>query len=902
LATDDVVPLQWPLVGRAEEVGLFGTTLADPRAHGFLVYGDPGVGKTRLADQLMAEADARGRKVARATASEGLRTVPLGALAHLLPPSVGDARVDMVKLMSEVRPVLVKQGAGGPLVLLVDDLHLLDATSGMLIGQLLDADLLFLVATVRDGEGLPAGLDAVWQRGRVRRVDLHELDRGSIETLMQLVLGGPVEQRTVNDLWRASGGSPMFVRELVLGALNRGHLNRQHGVWRLAGRLVTTRRLRQIVENRIGGLPSGATEALDCLAMWEPATLAMLEDAVGREQLELLDRLGLLVLRADSGGQRVGLSHPLYGEILRARLPALKRRRLLLELAERIDADEAQHPEDAIRSASCRLEATGSADPQLLLRAARLARYGHDFVQVERLARGALKQGMTSEVGLLLGEALSETGRFVEANRILGEAVAGATDDDPLLVYLVELRARNLMWGLLGDEEALVVNASGRDRLTEARALEDLTLNEALLLTYSGRPGDALTVLNALGPPSDDRAKALRGIARVPALIATGRPLTAAAEALELSRELIDVRDQIALPHLGVLVLHRVYGLTDAGQIEEAGAIAAAAYDRLPPNAPPDAFMWLSFQIGRCALHAGRPATARRWLGEALARCDASGHVGPSRLVLSGLATAHAYLGDAAAANEAIDRLDQRQSSGFARPEQELGRAWALVAQGDLPGARAALHHTAELAHASGYAVCEATALHDVARLGDPTSVSDRLTELAQQCEGSLVDGYARRAVAARLGDPQGLVEATDHFDRIGARLLAAELAMEAAQAFQDQGDRRSAGTLRGRAEMLAGGCEGARTPGLAMPVSLSPLSPRERDIATLAARGESSKAIAERLFLSVRTVNNHLGSIYTKLGISSRGDLAARLASADVEAGADGSEHQTRGVPGQRA
>ena len=79
--------LQWPLVGRHEQLELFTATLADDRAHGFVVYGMAGVGKTRLADQCLAVASRSGRNVARATATEGSRSVPLGALAHLLPQS-----------------------------------------------------------------------------------------------------------------------------------------------------------------------------------------------------------------------------------------------------------------------------------------------------------------------------------------------------------------------------------------------------------------------------------------------------------------------------------------------------------------------------------------------------------------------------------------------------------------------------------------------------------------------------------------------------------------------------------------------------------------------------------------------------------------------------------------------
>jgi DNA-binding CsgD family transcriptional regulator len=62
-------------------------------------------------------------------------------------------------------------------------------------------------------------------------------------------------------------------------------------------------------------------------------------------------------------------------------------------------------------------------------------------------------------------------------------------------------------------------------------------------------------------------------------------------------------------------------------------------------------------------------------------------------------------------------------------------------------------------------------------------------------------------------------------------------------------------------------------------PVAVTPLTQRERDIATLAADGASSKEIADRLHLSVRTVNNHLQSAYSKLGIAGRRELAAALA-----------------------
>jgi DNA-binding NarL/FixJ family response regulator len=77
------------------------------------------------------------------------------------------------------------------------------------------------------------------------------------------------------------------------------------------------------------------------------------------------------------------------------------------------------------------------------------------------------------------------------------------------------------------------------------------------------------------------------------------------------------------------------------------------------------------------------------------------------------------------------------------------------------------------------------------------------------------------------------------------------------------------------------------------------PLTPRERDIATFAARGESSKAIAERLFLSVRTVNNHLQNAYSELGVAGRRQLAAALTDVtEVSSAADPPSRRSSSSP----
>ena len=589
----------------------------------------------------------------------------------------------------------------------------------------------------------------------------------------------------------------LFVRELVLGAIDAGHLVEQHDVWRLVGPLVTTPRLRELVATRLGALEPSAAEAVDRLAVWEPMGLSALEDLVGGAQLEQLDRAGLLSVRMDGRRQIVTLAHPLHGEILRARMPALTRRRLLLEHADHLDALGARRREDAIRSATARLEASGSADADLLVRSARLARYGHDFVTVERLARAALRDGMTSEIGLLLGEALHEIGSVVEAEEVLAAASASAADGDPLLVHIVEIRARNLMWGLFRADDALEVARLACARISDPAGKEELDLNDAMVLTYAGRPLDALAVLAPLPAPTNRRARSLRALAEVPALVATGRCATAV-EAAELAfAEQSELPDQIAIADPGTHILTQIYGLAECGRLDDAVALATAAYEAIPATAPPDGLMWLSHQLGRCALLRGQVATAKRWLSEALARCDAHDIVGPSRLVLSLLGTANACLGDTAAAADrgggdgSAPGVPVRATGAGARPGLGAG------GRGRPPRRprRSADRGPARVDHRLPRHRGLAPPRRGAARRSGVGRRSSRRAGVGMRGRPRL---GLRRPCRGRAS-PAGrrlLVEASDRFERLGARLLAAEAATEAAQAFQRHGDGRAAAAI----------------------------------------------------------------------------------------------------------
>jgi DNA-binding NarL/FixJ family response regulator len=134
----------------------------------------------------------------------------------------------------------------------------------------------------------------------------------------------------------------------------------------------------------------------------------------------------------------------------------------------------------------------------------------------------------------------------------------------------------------------------------------------------------------------------------------------------------------------------------------------------------------------------------------------------------------------------------------------------------------------------------------------------------------------------ALLSTPRGTSDemgaAGEVLARFGADLFAAELTAAAAEEARLEGDQRAATAWARRSKELVARCQGAATPVIAVQDAPVPLSRREREVASLVAAGLSSRAVAEQLYLSVRTVENHLARVYDKLGVSSRAELAAAL------------------------
>ena len=878
------VATRWPLVGRRDELDNFHRALNDPGCEGFCVYGPPGVGKTRLGDECLERARGAGRRGLRASGDPSAEALPFGAVAHLMPAHALDGWSGesfdpalFARLLETARGVLVPAAdESGIPVLLLDDAHALDASSLAVVDRLMSQGALFCIATVVAGSPVPDAVTRWWRDERAARIDLVELTEIDVDTLLHIALEGPLTPDAAGALWRASRGNVLALRELVLGARAEHTLVQRDDIWTLDGELRPPQRLRELIEARIARLDAPGRAALEKLSLCQPLALARLEADTGLAVLEDLDRDGLISVMRDGRRESVRLAHPLHGEVLRAAMTPLRRRSILLTEAEAIESHGARRREDTIRIATWRLEATGRADPALLLLAARLARYDHNLRRAADLARAALAAERSAAAGFVLGEALYNLGEFEEAEQILAAATELATEDD-LVARVATVRRRNLFRGLRRDAEAATVGEQAIARVSSRAAADEVRAGEAEVLVISGRPHEALTVAATIDPTTP-RLRVLAAIPRAIALAMIGQTSEAYAISKQAFQDHLALGDDLGIAAPGTHLVNQQYALAQAGRLDEADAEGREWFDVAARGRIPLGVIWIGFHLARCAVQRGRPRTALEWTGRVQGAIDASGLEGLRPATDTAAAIAYALLGDAESSAQCAGRVEAATTGfGYVAPELPLARAWALIAAGEYATARTLLIDAADAAEQVGHLPAAAWLLHDAARVG-ASDVAARIESLAVQCDSELVAARAAHAHASAAGDSWQLAAAGERFEQLGAHLLAAEAMAAAADASRRDREQRRASALDQRAGELVAHCEGAVTPALARAATVVPLTDREREIAALAAAGQSSRAIAERLFLSVRTVDNHLGRIYDKLGVSNRVELAAAL------------------------
>jgi predicted ATPase len=134
----------------------------------------------------------------------------------------------------------------------------------------------------------------LWKDHDATRIELSKFGDDTIDELLRRVLGGPIDAASVRLVADYTRGDPLFVREVIAGALENQALTDESGVWRVRGPLQPTPRLVELVNLRLGRLSELERRALELTAIGEPLAQPALDELTERAAVEALEDKGLL--------------------------------------------------------------------------------------------------------------------------------------------------------------------------------------------------------------------------------------------------------------------------------------------------------------------------------------------------------------------------------------------------------------------------------------------------------------------------------------------------------------------------------------------------------------------------------------------------------------------------------
>jgi DNA-binding CsgD family transcriptional regulator len=887
-------------VGRVSELAAIGACVdAVSGGAGRVVWveGDPGSGKTALLNHVVAGLPA-GFVVVRAAADESAVDQPFAVLEQFGIEGGGSPQAAGLDLVTS----LTEAGAGGPVAVVVEDLHWADRESRQaLLGVVRRAgeERLLLLVTSRPGAA-PDG----WERllldpSGSLRVILGALSVDNVAEMARIA-GLALPQRAVERLHEHSGGLALYVRTL-LAELSVSQLTAPGGELPVP---------RSTILARLAELPPDARELAAALSVVGEAVPLPVAGRIARvdhpaQALEALLGTGFVTWRSGEASTPADFAHPLYRAALYADLAPTRRRELHRAAAESLDAAS------ALRH---RVAAADGIDDDL-------AR------DLDESAAGRAGKGARSVAATYLLWA-SSLGSDPQLNERRVLRAARLVLEDGQVARAAELRER--------------VERCGEGPL-RSLVLGQLAWQEAASITAESWLIEALKPAGGPEPDGEVAAAALGHLATMYYTQGRGR------EAIDAATRLL------ALSELGNL----------PGELERSGWIALAAgtaadqgaaagldclASRLPQPAEsvPAADADLLIVRGALGFYAGRTTTATADLRAAirLARHGAAAaqlpraHLQLSQLLLSSgewdEALVHARAALSLVSAERRVWMDAQVHAALARlfgGRGEWQRASEHLTAADAAAAEAAAVEavvTTRVAHAA------------VARAGDdPGQIVKILAPLVQKpglipmstslawwpsLIGAMIDG-------GELAEAAGQIELLDTAARqrgltMQARIAGARAHLEAARGRPDQacssygraiallgpddplldraelhhrfgrllaargGKRRQAvDQLRVARDLFAAAgaepflrrVEADLAPlGITVgrPGSRSPLelTDRERDVAVLVAKGMTNREVAAELYVSPKAIDYHLGHIFGKLGITSRRDLRQQV------------------------
>jgi DNA-binding CsgD family transcriptional regulator len=723
---------------------------------------------------------------------------------------------------------------------------------------------------VRTGADEPDAVTALWKDELLMRLHLRPLSAQATRALIESSVGGSVDARSVERFWKLTGGNALFLRQLLADQIEAGRMRQVAGVWMWDGDIAVSPDLSDMLGRQLSRMSPGVARVVDTLSQCEPLDVELLCDLVRRRDLESAEQMHLVRVER-VGNERVAqLAHPLFGELRRVTAGELYLSKIRGRLARRLGHEADRDTRATVRRALLTLDSDLAPDPELYLEAARCAMMLLDPDSAERFAGAAAACG-APDAAPMRAMTLVLLGRGEQAEDVLRDLCEDGRQDSH---RWSTIRAANLIW-MLGRPEKAAAILDGLAAATESPSDRDARIAvEACVDAVSARCVTAEAKARAAlgsGTLSDFHAM-MASVALVMAVGALGhvddlgniaeRAIDRAITAFESS----PMRFWFGAVHARAC---RLTGRIDEC-VQSARRIADSARD-----VPGLAYANLAFLLGHADLVRGCVGDAVGLLREARAGVEKHGATTGLRPASRfGLAEAHAKLGQVAAAEEVLADAQAFVPAEylFMQTALSLTTGWTLAAKGLLSEAIAVAHGAGVEACERGQPTHELACLQAAAQWGDG-SEANRARELADALSLPLANTVALHAQSLLASDGEDLLAASSEYRVIGDRAAAADAAAQAAAVFTGGQQRQRGLYAAAIARELADECGGLCTPALRSMVGL-PLKGRQREVVELAVAGLSNREIAERLVMSVRTVEGHLYRACQRVGVNTRDEL----------------------------
>ena len=840
----------------------------------------PGIGKSSMAEAI-SERLAGELNILQIHGSSALAAVPFGVLTPYTGDLTAEESVSPVAVLRSMWTYFekLKAGNGAPVLMVVDDAHYLDEASAGVVADLISAGWATVVAAARPRPGLPQPLDQLWYDGLAERVDLRPLSREQIEEVLAHVLDGTVPDATIDAVWTASGGNPRILDALLHDAAEAGILSKRNGIWILLGPLPADgpRLTAVVAKDHLRRKPE-EQEALKLIALAGPVGRKVIEDISGAPVVRsLLDQQ--MAVETSGVPAELSLWNSLFASAIRNTISVSRS----LQLQQKIRAHQdgtVLGGEGRLRSVEWALECGLKVSDEDLLESAMeaLSRFRNESAR--SIAARIQEPSAVPLAQAIQARALYNDGVYAEAAALLDECWLRLVDDaqGPAVLLLrvsahqaagqtmaavaedIRRHAPSSDGGPAWPGQLLHLLRLGADADSQGLAAEVARIRDAGLSETKGEPlaalGEALLAhaCTAAGRPCDGLDAGLRAASELPPLegslyffpeFALGRLVTcylSMGEWESAERELNSYADANlagAATFNGSLQVLRGYSLLRQGRMERAYQVLLPAVEALRLNDP--------LQLFRFGSALGFYVAAR--------------------------------LGDASQAK----RLEQdyRDAVAGAPAHDLLAAAYAAAAaeyiSHDGKGL-ASLHTLMTTAEASGRAGYLLELLAMCWDLGDP-SVIPRVQDAARGLQGRWAAAMLTLASSWEAADGDALMDTAAALEESGFVNLAREAYARASTVLEQSGERRrsrQAVAQREKCDHELG--ERFREGRFIAAAPAVHLTRREQDIVELAVQGLTDREIAQRLMVSVRTVEGHLYRTYVKLGVRSRDELESAL------------------------